>query len=201
MNNLPLECIVSRKPKQYLRQGLGHCGVYSLKAILSAYGKDNKNHPKGYHTNWIGRNLFSFAMGRKYHDKIFASYGIQTETTSAKHLQDEEKLTLLKTLLAQDTPVMIRIGNGYVACTYNPIIGTFMPHWVTLWGYDDDRKLFYIYDSRLPEECWDSNLPIGNTTRTYKEILRDWNFGDKPWHFFSWNTSRDSFLYIRIVSR
>lgn len=201
MNNIPHKFIVSREPEQYLKQGLSHCGVYMLKGILSAYGKDDKNHPKEYHTNWVGRNLFSFTTGREYYDKIFASYGIQTETNSAQYLSNEERLNLLKALLVEDNPVMIRIGNGYINCTYNPLVGQFMPHWITSWGYDDERKIFYVYDSGLPKKCWNTNLPIGNTARTYKEILRDWNFGSKPWHFLSWATSRDSFLYIRIISR
>lgn len=55
-----------------------------------------------------------------------------------------------------------------------------------------------VYDSGLPKKCWDATLPIGNTTRTYKEILRDWNFGDKLWHFLSWNTSREPYLHIQV---
>lgn len=45
MKKNPVKFILTRKPEEYLKQGLSHCGVYSLKAILSAYGKDNKIHP------------------------------------------------------------------------------------------------------------------------------------------------------------
>ncbi len=194
MREIPPTFILSRKPKEYLKQGLSHCGVYSLKAILSAFGLDNKKHPKEYQTNWIGRHLFSMATGQKYYDKIFQSYGVQSETRTAKNLSDEEKLNLLKDFLSQDNPVMIRIGNGYLNEKYNAILGRLVPHWITLWGYNDNTQLFYVYDSGLPLRNWDNNLPIGNTTRTYKEILRDWNFG--RWQPWCWNTSAKDYLYI-----
>jgi len=193
---LPIRFIVSKKPKQYLKQGISHCGIYSVKAILSSYGKDKKPHPKEYHTNWIGKNLFSLATGEDYYDKILTSYGIVSKTQSAEDLSDKEKIELLKNLLSKDTPLMIRIGNGYLGQGYNPIAGKLAPHWITLWGYDDSNKLFYVYDSAYPAKYWSESLPIGNTTRTYNEILRDWNFGRlQPW---CWNTSYKNNLYVEI---
>lgn len=178
-------------------QGLSHCGTYSVKAILSSYGKNNRRHPKEYHTNWIGKNLFSFATGIKYYDKIFTSYGIKSQTQSAENLPDPEKIELLKTLLSKDTPVMVRIGNGYLGHGYNPILGMLVPHWITLWGYDDSKKIFYVYDSGLPIKYWDKFLPVGNTTRTFNQIIRDWNFGRlQPW---CWNTSVRNNLYVEII--
>ena len=194
--NLPKRFIVSKKPQQYLKQGLSHCGVYSVKAVLSAYGKDDKGHPKEYHTNWIGQNLFSLSTGQDYYDKILGFYGIRSKTQSAEDLSSEEKIELLKTLLSKDTPVMIRIGNGYLGNGYNPIVGKLMPHWITLWAYDDSKRIFYVYDSGLPIKYWDKSLPVGNTTRTYNEVIRDWEFGRlQPW---CWNTSFKNNLYVEI---
>lgn len=174
MKNLTDKFIVSIKPKEYLAQGISHCGVYCVKGILSAYGKDDKTHPKEYHTNWIGKKLFSFATGQDYYDKIFASYGIRSKTKSAENLPNQEKLNLLKTLLSKDAPVMIRIGNGYYkSIKYNPLLGKLVPHWITLWGYDDREKVFYVYDSGLTKNHYDKTVPVGNTKRTYDEILKD----------------------------
>lgn len=196
MRELPTSFVLSKRPREYLKQGLSHCGTYCVKAILSAFGLDDKKHPKEYHTNWIGRSLFSFATGKRYYDKIFASYGIRTETNTAKHLSNEEKLKLLNTILREDSPVMIRIGNGYISDQYNSVLGKIIPHWITLWGYDDGKGIFYVYDSGLPKKYWNSNLPTGNTTRTYREILRDWDFG--TWQPWCWNTSMNSYLYVRV---
>lgn len=178
-------------------QGISHCGVYCIKGILSAYSKDDKTHPKDYHTNLIGRNFFSFATGENYYDKIFDSYGIKSKTKSAENLPDKEKINLLRTLLYKNSPVMIRIGNGYYKSKkYNPLFGSLMPHWITLWGYDDSKEILYVYDSAMLKKHWEKDIPVGNTIRTYKEILRDWNFG--RWQPWCWNTSLRNNLYVEI---
>lgn len=157
-----------------------HCGVYSVKAILSAFGLDKNTHPKYYHPHWIGR-LTGSTFGRQYYVNILKRYGVDAEIKSAEKISDDKRIALIKKLLNNNTPVMIRIGNGYMSNQYNFIIGKLMPHWITLWGYDNDKQLFYVYDSGLPKKYWEE-LPTGNTTRSYENILRDWRFGKlQPW--------------------
>lgn len=195
MHNLPSKHILSIRPREYLVQGPSHCGAYSVKGVLSAFGKDDKNHPKEYHTNWFSR-LTGATLGKNYWPKILSCYEINAEFKTANSLSSEEKINLLKSLLAQDTPVMILIGNGYFRSNkYNLILGKIVTHWVTLWGYDDKEKIFYVYDSGLSKNLY-NQVPIGNTKRTYKEILRDWNFG--TWQFWAWYVSLKNYNYIKI---
>lgn len=73
---------------------------------------------------------------------------------------------------------MLRIGNGYLKSgKYSPFIASFMGHWITLWGYNDKEKAFYVYDSYVPARRHNKTIPIGNTKRTYEEVLRDWGKG------------------------
>lgn len=196
METLPSKYILTIKPKEYLVQGLTHCGAFSIKAILSALGKDNNEDPKDYHANFFN-HLVGFSMGKSYWPNIFKKNGLDAEIKTAKSLSNSEKISCLRSLLAQNLPVMIRIGNGYFRSkTYNPIIGKLMTHWITLWGYDDMKKVFYIYDSGLSEDQFDKGVPIGNTKRTYDEILRDWNFGF--WQFWAWFVSPDNYVYIKL---
>ena len=195
----PNKYILTIKPKEYRTQGLSHCGVYSIKAILNAYGLDNKTHPKYYHPNLLGR-ITGLTLGKNYNADILRSYGIQAETKTAKHHSNLEKIQILKEILSRDTPVMLRIGNGYLSDKYNPVLGKIIGHWITLWGYDDDKQIFYVYDSGLQKKYWKVNIPIGNTIRTYEEILRDWNFGNIQ--FWVWPfSSADTFLYIQIENK
>lgn len=195
MMSLPAKYILPIKPQAYLCQGRSHCGAYAVKGILSAFGKDVKDDPEDYHPHFLGK-LTGFTFGPDYYPKILRNYGVKAEFDIANNLPSEQKINLLKNLLSQDTPVMIRIGNGYFKSkTYNPILGKIIPHWITLWGYDDKQKIFFVYDSGLPKSLYD-NVPIGNTKRTYNEILRDWNFG--PLQFWSWHISPKPFGYIKI---
>lgn len=196
MNKLPSKFTLTIKPREYLVQGLSHCGAYSVKGILSAYGKDNKRHPKEYHSGWLGK-LTGGSFGEQYWIFVLRQYGLKATFHSAKNLEEKEKIDLLKHLLSNNTPVMIRMGNGYFRSTiYNSLLGKLVPHWVTLWGYSDKEKIFYIYDSGLTKNLYMNDIPIGNTIRTYEEIIRDWNFGS--WQPWTWHTSRQSFVYIQI---
>jgi hypothetical protein len=192
--------ILSIRPDKYLSQGISNCGLFSIKGILSAYGLDEKADPREYHTNLICR-LTSISWGENYYKNILASYSVDSDLGFAENISDEKKLDLLKKLLSNNTPVMIRIGNGYFTSDkYNSIVGRLLPHWITLWGFDDEPRVFYVYDSGSPRSRWAKSVPIGNTTRTFDEILRDWRFGKKqPW---SWTvTGPHNFAYINIKGR
>lgn len=200
MIQLPKKIILSSKPNQYLSQGLSNCGLFSVKGILSSYNLDDKGDPREYHSNPVSR-LTSVTWGRNYYIDILTSYGIDSKMGFAEHISENKKLDLLKELLSNNTPVMIRIGNGYLSSgKYDQIMGKLMPHWITLWGYDDEKRIFYVYDSGLTEKVWNKSLPIGNTTRSYSEMLRDWSFGIvQPWAWVV--TGPHNFAYIAIKGR
>jgi len=194
-NNLPITFILSIKPKEYLTQSISHCGAYSVKAILGALGKDDKKRPEDYHPNSFNK-FTGLTLGKTYYPKILNKYGIDAEFKSAKNLPNVEKIELLKKLLSENVPIMIRIGNGYFRSKkYNPFLGKIITHWITLWGYSDKEKIFYVYDSGLTSNLYE-DVPIGNTKRTYDEILRDWNFG--VWQFWTWHISFQNYAYIKI---
>lgn len=195
MKNLPSKFVLSIKPNEYLVQGLSHCGAYSVKAILSAFGKDDKERPEDYHSDLFNR-FTGLTYGKSYWPEILGKYGISAELNSAKNLPNVGKIELLKTLLSKNVPVMIRIGNGYFRSKkYNPFMGKIIGHWITLWGYDDKENVFYVYDSGLTKNLYE-DIPVGNTRRTYDEILRDWTFGRGQ--FWAWYISPDNYVYIKI---
>jgi hypothetical protein len=196
MPPLPTKKILPIKPAEYLQQGPTHCGAYSVKGILSAFGIDETRHPKEYHPSWLGK-ITGFTLGNNYYVNILRSHGVKADRKTASHLPDLEKVYALKWLLANGAPVMVNIGNGYInSQRYNPFLGRVVRHWITLWGYDDNERVFYVYDSALPKQHWDQTLPIGNTSRSYNELLRDWSFG--KWQFWYWYMGRDNFVYIQV---
>lgn len=183
--------IVSRRPKEYLKQGLTGCGAYSVKGILSAYERDDKKHPLGYSIIAI----LPFITTWRRWVWILRSYGLNARCSFATELSPEERLARLKELLRQDTPVMLLIGNGYRGCgKWNKWQYRVVSHWITLWGFDDAKELFYIYDSAVPKKCYDTSLPTGNVARSYAQVLRDME-GGQPWwrhHAYIYITNSDS---------
>lgn len=171
---LPNHYITKIQPKEYLVQGMVHCGVYSIKALLSAYGKDNKKRPEEYHTFWLSK-LTGTVFQSQYLIDILNSYGLKSNARTAQHLSNSKKITVLKSLLAKNKPVLISIGNGYLKNgEYSSIKAKLIGHIITIWGYDDKDQVFYVYDSCVKKENYDRNIPIGNKKRSYKELIRDW---------------------------
>ncbi len=192
MQKLPSQFIVSIKPERYYKQGITHCGAFAVKAILSAYGKDDGRQPSDYHPTFIGK-ITGVTLSADYWSGVLRSFGLSAETHTADRHSAEEKIKLLKHLLSQNNPVMIRIGNGYDSSgKYHKFPAKIIGHWITLWGYDDLHKSFYIYDPYLALKKY-AVLPTGNTTRTYAEILRDWR---RP--FLSLVTGKS--VYIKVCS-
>lgn len=177
---LPPKFITSCRPKEYLQQGISHCSAYSVKGILSAYDRDKKQHPREYHTNWLSYFTGIYFDIQQW-TRVLCSYGLKAEVKFASGMTDEQRLLLLKSLLAKDAPVMIHIGNGYSPSGhYNPLQAIFVGHWITLWGYEDSQQMFYIYDSFVSPQHYNTDIPTGNVKRTYQQVLRDFGKGF-PW--------------------
>lgn len=180
------------QPKRYLEQGISHCGAYAVEGILSAYGEVVKEAPEQYQQSLLGRYLGSSTSRDLV--RLLGNYGFKGIVGTAARLDDQEKMELLKQLLLEGTPVIMRIGNGYLENgEYNLMQGILMGHWITVWGYDDIEKVFYVYDSGIRKVQYDE-VPIGNKKRTYQEILRDWSKSGliQPWMWGKKN------LYIKL---
>ena len=176
--------VLSHHPQDYLEQGLSQCGSFSVKAILSAYGKDNKHHPCEYQTNVLAKYT-GINRGLILWPKVLQSYGIPAKRGDTKNLSDEQRVGLLRNMIDEDKIPMLRIGNGFSkGGKYNSFVASFMGHWITLWGYDDVKQIFYVYDSYVATAKHNRDIPIGNTTRTFAEIARDWGKGfPLNWHY------------------
>ncbi len=86
MKKLPAKFIVSRGPKEYLEQGLTHCGAYSVKAILSAYGKDAKKNPRDYQPNILAKYT-GINRGIYLWPKVLQNYGLSAQKGMLKIYQ------------------------------------------------------------------------------------------------------------------
>ncbi len=190
--------VLSRKPSEYLKQGIGHCGCYCVKAILQAYDMDVSCKPEELHLNLLGR-ITGSTIGKNYFTKMLKKYGIASQTKSVENMSDTQNLETLKRILNDNKPVMLRVGNGYIQSNkYNILMAKCVMHWLTLWGFDDENRLFYVYDPALPKKYWDTSLPVGNTTRTYNDMLRDWKIKTiNPLYFPFMGRANSVFIEIK----
>lgn len=157
--------LLNIRPKRYLEQGLRYCGGYTIKAILSAYRLDDGRHPKRYllSLRFTTLNIIK---------KILENYRLKSQIKNARNLSDNDKLKLIKKELNKNHPVILLIGNGYSKHgEYSWLRKQLIAHWVSVWGYNNEDKVFYVYDSFSHKK---DNVPIGNVKRNYYQLLRDW---------------------------
>lgn len=175
---IPIKYTLTRKPKEYLKQGAVHCGVYTAKAVLEAYGKGIHSDPIKYHVATINRITGTMFKSTDLVN-VLKKYGLTSSVKFIKEQNDKQKLEILKNILRQNTPVPVTIGNGYSykngSIIYSVLKSFLVGHVISVWGYDDTEGVFYIYDSAVPKKYYSKNIPIGNIKRPYNDFLRDWN--------------------------
>lgn len=180
--------VLSRHPSEYLKQGPTGCGAFSVKGILSAYGRDNKTHPLEY----LPVSVIPFIVMPSRWVSVLRGHGLDAHLQSLRQATDEQKIGVLKNLIHDDTPVMLCIGNGYRGKgIWNKTQWHLISHWITLWGFDDEKGVFYIYDSAVPLRYHDKTIPIGNIARTFQQVVRDMR-GGYPW---------SRYKFIQLVSK
>lgn len=182
--------ILNIKPKKYLEQRMRYCGRYTIKAIPSAYNLDDGRDAKKYLPLTQRLFLKSFGMTTPYViNKILSKYGIYARIKIAKNLSDNNKLKAIKKEIDKNHPVILLIGNGYSKNgKYFQLGQKLISHWISIWGYNNKEKIFYVYNSYTHKK---DNIPIGNVKRTYSQVLRDWKGA-----FYT-----KSYLYISIYKK
>lgn len=157
------------KPTSYPRQKGLTCGEYNIRAILDAFGYkyDPPTSPP------IRIRLFGYSYVSDISKKL-ESYGLHAPVEYAIRMSDGDRIELLNRIIDDGNPILLAIGNGHLKRGYNSrLLRMIIGHFVTIYGYDNDRREYYIYDPWLsPDSTLD--IPIGNEVRPYNELLADW---------------------------
>lgn len=158
------------------RQTVNGCGPFSVAAVVRALtGReiDSKEFDKSM--DWRLPDGGTLPIGM---EKQLKENGISVEIPDVERLTDEQKISLLKEKLSQNKPIIILGQTG----DYE--------HYITLFGFDDSKDEFYIYDSFYDKEkegyTKDDNGDFsGNRTFTSKELLDFWR-GGGMYGFYKW---------------
>ena len=143
---------------------------------MSAYGLDDTRDPAELHTHPVSR-LTGSSTSKDYYPAILRSYGLIARAKNADTLSDVDKLDVIKGQLAAGRPVILSVANSFSRETgaHSPLKGLVASHWISLWGYDDTRRVFHTYDPLVSPSLSDPDAPIGNKDRSYETVLRIWS--------------------------
>lgn len=143
------------------------CAHYSLKAVIE-WEKNIEKSIENYSSDWWSRN--TYLMTPWWIKKVLKKYKLKYTILNARKLGDEERLFLLKMNL-KDGPIILLTANWQTKKKWFSWKKA-LTHWhyVTLRGYNDKKKIFYVYDSntkRNPWKQWTLEIP-------YKYVLMGW---------------------------
>lgn len=176
VDKLPPEWFPLRKRK------IWWCAHYSLKAVIEWKNEKIKD-LEDYSVDWRSRN--TYLMTPWWILKVLKKYKLDYSILKAKKLKENEKLFLLKQNL-KDGPIILLVANWQTKKNrFNR--GKALTHWhyITLWWYNDKKKIFYVYDSNTKRKTnntvmeWTLEVP-------YKYILKSrWIWATKIIHDYA----------------
>ena len=161
--------VVPARPNAYPRQAGLTCGEFNARALIDAYGIEYTPDPSP--------RLRVRIFGMSFLSDLAATlvrHGLEAEVRSAAGLHEDSQLALLRGHIDSHEPVILAIGNGHLTRSRDSAIArSLLGHFITVYGYDAEAGVFFVYDPYLAGE-YPTPLPAGNDVRSERQILRDW---------------------------
>lgn len=166
-------------PSNYKRKKhiLGWCGVYSIEAIIDAYQLATADSVADYTKNYIEKITWHILPW--WLTRLLRKQWLRTSLHRSKHIPREEKIDRLQKAL-QIWPIILTIGHAYTGKSkfvlWRAIL---MQHYIVVWGYDKRLRQFFVYDSGASRKLIRTDLPAGNITIAYDDLIRYRNRGGR----------------------
>lgn len=146
------------------------CAHYSLKAVIE--WKKNKSKPiEEYSSGWRSRT--TYLMTPRGIKRVLKKHKLNYVVLNAKNLNNEKRLNLLKKNLKR-WPIILLVANGQTKRKrFSRKKALIHRHYITLWWYNEKKKIFYVYDSNTKRKVQEEVLK-GTLTVPYKYILKEW---------------------------
>ena len=178
-----MQYIVSRFPSSFpLKDNRrGTCGMYSLKAIIEWYNGSQINNYKNYASDRFSRKTwYMFPWGLM---KVLRESWLPCKRIHCRRTRKEKKIEILKYLLHK-WPVILLISHAYSSTKNFSLQRAFrLQHYITLWWYDDEKRIFYVYDSNTEKAHHRGDtLPVGNIILEYDKLLRYRRLGGRGFY-------------------
>lgn len=147
------------------------CGMYALKAIIEWYNGNQINNYKNYASGRFSRK--AWYMFPWWLMKVLSEAWLATKKIHCRWMKKKEKIEVLKSLLHK-WPVILLISHAYNSKRNFSFCRAFaLQHYITLWWYDDEKRIFYVYDSNTEKMHHKGDtLPVGNIILDYDRLLR-----------------------------
>lgn len=146
------------------------CWMYTLKAVIEWYNQSQINNCGYYADSWLSR--WSWYMLPWWLMKILQQSWLSVKRIYCRWIRKQQKLDILKSMIRQG-PVILLISHAYSSKRYFSFRrACTLQHYISLWWYDDNKRVFYVYDSNTEKTHHiGTTLPVGNIILSYDSLL------------------------------
>ncbi len=159
------------------------CGMITMQSIIQ-YKTNELYDYKELKGNMISKTWYIFPRSIK---KILARYNIESRISN--YNSKDNTIEFIKQKI-QKWPLILLIGHAFKKWRDFSYLWALSQHYVSIWGFDDERKVFYIHNSKPHKKFLDNLLPVWNMEVKYDVLMKAWNFS------YFWLRKN---LYIEIV--
>lgn len=164
--------IVPRFPSSFSSKDerRGTCGMYTLKAVIEWYNQSQINNYRYYANDRLSKK--TWYMLPWWLMKVLRQSWLSARRIYCRWMRKEQKLDILRSMIRQG-PVILLISHAYSSKRYFSFRrACTLQHYISLWWYDDDKRIFYVYDSNTEKTHHIGNtLAVGNIILSYDSLL------------------------------
>jgi len=164
---------ILNSPTYYpLQTKMGYCWPEQIKVIIESHGKSYYKNEIFYTDTLLQKIVWGMLPWQIL--KLLKKYWFHAKVWFLKWKKDQ-KISYLKHKL-QAWPIVLMITHAYDAkIRFNLLRALWFHHYISIWWYNEKEEIFYVYDSSISTKIR-KDIPIGNTTFTYDELIRYWKF-------------------------
>lgn len=172
---MTLRIIPYQTHKYYQQKKFAGCGLYTLKNIIESFQEEIDLTIHNYApTFW---NKISWFMLPKTIIKVLTQFWLKAMRWRCKIKWINNKIFFLKNLL-HNWPVILVIWHAYKGKKdFNLLKAVWVQHYMSIRWYDDEKWVFYVYDSWAPKRLIKKDLPVWNIALKYKDLIKYRKFG------------------------
>jgi hypothetical protein len=163
--------IISKFPSSFPSKDnhIWTCGMYTLKAIIEWFNDGQITHYKNYASGWFSK--MTWYMLPFWLIKVLKHHWLWIQTISCRLMRRSKKIEKIKELLHKG-PVILLISHAYTSKRdFSFRRALTLQHYISLWWYDDEKCVFYVYDSNTEKTHYKGSMPVGNICLWYDKLL------------------------------
>ncbi|MCF7834604.1 C39 family peptidase [Candidatus Gracilibacteria bacterium] len=149
--------------------------MFTIKAVVETYKEDIRKNFQAYSgSRWNKLCGFIMPWGVV---KVLRKYGFMSQIGFCRYKIYAKKIEFIKNKIKEGYPLILVIGHAYGKDTskFSLWKALFLQHYLSVWGYDDKKRVFYVYDSGRHVEK--QRVPVGNLSIAYDDLIKCRGFG------------------------